>query len=159
MNFVQVAKGSGLGHEHPHALIERSFDEQIGSSAFGPTSVVERRPFAKSSRRIEINVSLGRVAGHFFTASAFASEPMEYLVSRHGRGLLRHCALAALLWSQRSYPTTLIPAGTDLPQATKEGLRRRSPISPSPSAPARPGGWMASERKVLSSSFAAEASP
>jgi hypothetical protein len=41
MNFVQVAQGGRLGHEHPYALIERAVDESIGSSAFGPAFAVE----------------------------------------------------------------------------------------------------------------------
>jgi hypothetical protein len=61
VNFIQVLHGGRLGHELPYALIERTVDNQIGSNVFSPTFVVERRPFAKNSRRVEINLRLGTV--------------------------------------------------------------------------------------------------
>jgi len=62
MNLVKVPYGGRLGHELPNALVEGAVDEQIGTGNFSATFVVERRPFVKNSRRIEVNV---RVAtGH-----------------------------------------------------------------------------------------------
>jgi hypothetical protein len=50
--------GVGLGHELPDAFIKGAVDEGIGTAALGTTLVAEGSPFAKNSRRIEIDVSL-----------------------------------------------------------------------------------------------------
>jgi hypothetical protein len=62
MNLVEAPYGGWLGHELPNALVKGAVDEQIGAGDGSATFVVERRPFAKNSRRIEINVSIG--TGH-----------------------------------------------------------------------------------------------
>ena len=64
MYFVQVARWRRLCHELPYALIKGALDEEIRAVAFGTTFVAERRPFAKNSWRIEIDVRL--VTAHRF---------------------------------------------------------------------------------------------
>ena len=61
MNFIQVPRGRRLGHEVAYAVIKRTLDHPIRAGGFRPTFVVERRPFAKNGRRIEINVRFGIV--------------------------------------------------------------------------------------------------
>jgi hypothetical protein len=56
MNFIQVPDRDGLCHKRSNAFIERAINNQIGTLTFRPTLVLERRPFAKNGRRIEINM-------------------------------------------------------------------------------------------------------
>jgi hypothetical protein len=62
MNLVEAPYRGRLGHELPNALVKGTVDEQIGAGDGSATFIVEGRPFAKNSRRIEINVSIG--TGH-----------------------------------------------------------------------------------------------
>ncbi|WLA79951.1 hypothetical protein [Bradyrhizobium elkanii] len=52
----------GLAHEIPNALVERSVDDHIGRAILSP-GVVERRPFVKVGRSLEVH--LMRLVGHF----------------------------------------------------------------------------------------------
>ena len=63
MNLIKVSRGHWLGQELPNAVVERAINYQIGTLTFRATLVVERRPFAQSSRRVEINVKVG--TGHY----------------------------------------------------------------------------------------------
>ncbi len=56
MNLIQVPYRDGLCHERSNAFIEGAINNQIGTLASRPTLVLERRPFAKNGRRIEINM-------------------------------------------------------------------------------------------------------
>jgi hypothetical protein len=59
MNLIEAPYRGRLGHELPNALVKGTVDEQIGAGDGSAAFVVERRPFAKNGRRIEINVSIG----------------------------------------------------------------------------------------------------
>jgi hypothetical protein len=56
VNFIQVPHGGWFCHELSNAVVKRTINEQIRTLTFGATFVSERRPFAKNSRRVEINV-------------------------------------------------------------------------------------------------------
>ena len=56
MKLIEVSRRSRFGHEFPKALIKRRIHQEIGGGA-GTALVVDRRPFAEDSRRIEINVN------------------------------------------------------------------------------------------------------
>jgi hypothetical protein len=62
MNLVEAPYRGRLGHELPNAFVKGAVDEQIGAGDGSATFVVEGRPFAKNSRRIEVDVSVG--TGH-----------------------------------------------------------------------------------------------
>jgi hypothetical protein len=98
MNFVEAPYRGRLGHELPNALVKGAVDEQIGAGDGGAPFVVERRPFAKNGRRIEINVSIG--TGH--RARAFpqsCSFGIPWLAP--GQGILTREILARLRWRAR----------------------------------------------------------
>jgi hypothetical protein len=75
MNFIQRPRGGRPGHEFPDAITERTVDNQIGSSVFNPTFVVERRPFAKDSRRAKIDIRVVTAVHLDFAFSPSSREP------------------------------------------------------------------------------------
>src|SRR5882672_1435952 len=88
MNLVEAPYRGRLGHELPNALVKGAVDEQIGAGDGGATFVVERRPFVKNSRRIEVNVNVG--TGH--QARAFLPVLLLWfpLCAALGQGILAH---------------------------------------------------------------------
>ena len=56
MNLIQMPHRDGLCHERSNAFIEGTINNQISTVTFRSTLVLKRRPFAKYSRRIEINM-------------------------------------------------------------------------------------------------------
>jgi hypothetical protein len=75
MNFIQRPRGGRPGHEFPDAITERTVDNQIRSSVVNPTFVVERRPFAKDSRRAEIDIRVVTAVHLDFAFSPSSREP------------------------------------------------------------------------------------
>ncbi len=58
VNLVQMPQRGGLCHEGSNAFIKGTINNQVGTGTFRPTLVLKRRPFAKNSRRIEINMKV-----------------------------------------------------------------------------------------------------
>ena len=56
MNLIQVPHRDGFSHERSNAFIESAINNQISTVTFRSTLILKRRPFAKNSRRIEINM-------------------------------------------------------------------------------------------------------
>lgn len=58
MNLIQVLRRDRLCHEQSNAFIEGAINDQISTVTFRSTLILKRRPFAKNSRRIEINMTV-----------------------------------------------------------------------------------------------------
>jgi hypothetical protein len=82
MDFVKMPRGGRLGHEVPEASIQRAVVHQIRAGSLGEPLVVEWRPLAEDSRRIEIDVTVGnavRVVGHFSFAFSLSEAQWQSL--------------------------------------------------------------------------------
>jgi hypothetical protein len=72
MNLVEVPRMKGLRQELLDALIERVVDQQIRAPRVGATLIIQGGPFSKSSRSIEIDVSVSVGRGKIAIAHLLA---------------------------------------------------------------------------------------
>ncbi|MGY4223025.1 hypothetical protein ACVMIH_000386 [Bradyrhizobium sp. USDA 4503] len=99
----------GLAHEIPNALVERSIDDHIGRAILSPR-VVERRPFVKVGRSLEVHL-MGLV-GHCKISTRKAlrgkvSRLMSEPVRQYAQSCVRSCIAEAAVMLSNDPPMCL----------------------------------------------------